>query len=408
MKIRFVESLDNITYAIRDFAPLAKKLEKNGEKIIYLNIGDPLKYDFNTPKHIIEAAYKAVMIENKNFYSESQGVEELREAIAEEEKRYNDVDIDKEDVIVTQGVSEGISFIARILLDINDNLLIPSPSYPLYIGGPMVYYSHSLEYRMIEEEDWAPDIDDIRNKINSKTKAIIILNPNNPTGAVYEEKTIRGIIDIAGEYNLPIISDEIYNKNIYDNTILFKSPATLSKDIPVFVLNGFSKAYLMTGWRVGYLFLHDPSGENKDRAKELLLKLSRLRICPSTPAQYAALAALKGPQDHIKEVNDKFDKRSKIFYKRISDSNFFTASKPKAAFYIFPRIEASSFKDDRVFAKKLLEEAGVFIVHGSGFGTYGEQHFRAVTLPPEDIIELAMDKMENFLEKYEKNLVSIK
>ena len=398
MKIDFVNSLNNVTYAIRDLVPLARKLEKEKE-IIYLNIGDPLKYDFKTPSHIVEAAYKASMENNKNFYADSQGLQELREAIAVHEKEYNKVETDAENILVTQGVSEGIAFLAKILLNPGENILVPSPAYPLYLSIPLIYYAEPREYKMMEEDEWKPDVDDVRSKIDEKTKGIVIINPNNPTGAVYNQKDVKEIIDIAGEYSIPIISDEIYNKNIFVKNVEFKSPARLSKDVPVFVLNGFSKAYLMTGWRIGYLYLYDSTGENEERTMELLLKIARLRLSANTPAQYAALAALTGPQDHIEEVNRKFEKRANAIYKRLYEMGMFYVVKPKAAFYIFPKIEDEEFSDDKEFAKRLLLEAGVFIVQGSGFGSLGKRHFRAVTLPPEDLINRAMDKMEKFIKK---------
>ncbi len=396
MKISFVNSLDEITYAIRELVPLAKKVEKEKE-VIYLNIGDPLRYDFKTPSHIIEAAYKAAMLENKNFYSESQGLSELREAIAIHEKEYNNVEVDADDIFVTQGVSEGIMFLLRTLLNPGENILVPSPAYPLYLSIPLLYYAKPKEYRIIEENGWRPDIDDIREKIDEKTKGIVIINPNNPTGEVYDQRDVKKIIDIAGEYDIPVVSDEIYNKNIFDDEIKFRSPANLTNDVPVFVLNGFSKAYLMTGWRVGYIYLYDPTGENRERAVQLLLKTARLRICANTIAQYAALAALTGPQDHIKEMNRKFRSRVDIIYKRLIEMDIFHVMKPKAAFYIFPRIDNEKLSDDREFARKLLLEKGVFVVQGSGFGTLGKSHFRAVTLPPENLINKAMDKMEAFI-----------
>ncbi len=398
MKIRFTEDLDNIEYAIRGLVPLAREAAKKGKKIIYLNIGDPLKYDFKTPKHIIEAAYNASMRDNRNYYGESQGISELREAISEHEKRINNVEISPNDIIVTQGVSEGISFICRILLDRGDEALVPSPSYPLYINVPELYHAKPVEYNVVEEDGWIPDVDDIRKKINDKTRFITIINPNNPTGSVYSEKVIRNIIDIAGEYGIPIVSDEIYNQIVFDGR--FISPASISKDVPVFVLNGFSKAYLMTGWRLGYIYIHDPSGENRERAINLIMKMAMIRLSANTPAQYGAVAALRGPQDHIKEINRRFRERSELMYKRLSEMPGISVVKPKGTFYIFPRISREIFSgDDKKFVKKLLLDTGVFVVYGSGFGETGVGHFRAVTLPPEDTIGEAMDKIEEFIEK---------
>ena len=209
MKINLVEDLEYVKYAIRDLVPIAEDLERRGMRIIYLNIGDPLKYDFQTPKHIIEAAYKA-MLENKNYYGPSHGLRELREAIARHEKSMNNVDLDPDDIIITLGVSEAISFVTRILLKPGDEILIPSPAYPLYLSIPIIYNGRAVEYRMIEEEGWRPDIDDIRRKISDRTRYIVVINPNNPTGAVYSSNDVKEIVDLAGEYNIPIVLSLIH------------------------------------------------------------------------------------------------------------------------------------------------------------------------------------------------------
>ncbi len=253
MKINLVEDLEYVKYAIRDLVPIAEDLERGGIRIIYLNIGDPLKYAFQTLKYIIKVAYKA-MLENRNYYGPSHGLRELREAIVGHGKSINNIDVDPDDIIITLGVSEAISFVTRILLKPGDEILTPSPAYPPYLSIPIIYNGRAVEYRMIEEEGWRPDIDNIRRKISDRTRYIVVINPNNPTGAVYSSRDVKEIVDLAGEYNIPIVSDEIYNKIIFDD-LDYSSPASLSNDVPVFVLNGFSKAYLMTGWRVGYIYL---------------------------------------------------------------------------------------------------------------------------------------------------------
>lgn len=402
MKIKLSSNLENVRYAIRDLVPLAKDVEGKGKEVIYLNIGDPLKYDFKTPLHIIEAMHKAAL-HNKNHYSESQGLKELREAIVRHEKRINNISIDPENILITQGVSEGITFLLRILLERGDNILTPSPAYPLYINVPKIYDAKAIEYKLNENNNWEPDIDDVRKKIDLNCKAITIINPNNPTGAVFTEKTIKELIDLAGEYDIPIISDEIYNQILLDD-IDFKSPAELSKDVPVFVLNGFSKAYLMTGWRIGYMYLHDPSGENVKPTMNLLLKMARIRLSANILAQYGALAALEGPQDHINQINRIYKKRMEIMYKGLIETEYFTIVKPKGAFYIFPRIMKKILDgDDIKFSIDLLSTKGIFTVFGSGFGKYGKEHFRAVTLPPERDLYISVNKIKEFCQDIENN-----
>jgi tyrosine/nicotianamine family aminotransferase len=398
MRISFAKDIEQIRYAIRDLVPIAKEVEAKGKDVIYLNIGDPLKYDFKTPDHIIDALYQA-SLENHNYYAESQGILELREAIARHEKRVNNVSIEPEHIVVTQGVSEGIIFTCRILLEMGDNILVPSPTYPLYTNVPLTFHSTSLEYKLEEDNNWEPDLEDIRRLINNKTRFIVIINPNNPTGAVFNEKSIREIINIAGEHGIPIVSDEIYNQIIYGSERI-RSPASLSNDVPVIVLNGFSKAYLMTGWRVGYMYIHDPSGENIDKFIELTNKMARMRLSANILAQYGALAALNGPQDHIKEINRKFEIRSMIMYRELTQIQGIDVNQPKGGFYIFPRIDKKIFDgDDRKFVLELLRNEGVFVVNGDGFGRYGIQHFRAVTLPPEDILRDAMERISRFIRK---------
>lgn len=400
MSKNIAERISYIKYAIRELVPLAKQLEARGEKIIYLNIGDPLKYDFDTPKHVKEALYKAV-IEKHNYYSLSQGDPELREAIAYKEKTWHGVEVDPSDIVVTQGVSEAIGFVCATLLNPGDELLVPEPSYPLYNVYPQLYGAKSTVYKCSEDNGWQPDIDDIKKKITERTKGIVIINPNNPTGALYEEKTVKEILDIAAEHSLIVISDEIYDGIVFEGK--FKSTASLTKDTPVIVLNGFSKTFLMTGWRLGYLYVHDPTGRYKDILLQAFIKMARCRLCAATPIQKAAAVALKGPLDHLTEMVARLRERRDYIYKRIEESDYLSAVKPKSAFYIFPKINVKGdWKNDKEFAEKLLIEEKVLIVHGSGFGKTGENHFRAVFLPPLNTLEEAFNRIEAFIRKHKK------
>jgi len=392
------DRISHINYAIRELVPLAKELEAKGEKVIYLNIGDPLKYDFDTPTHVKEALYKATL-EKHNYYSRSEGDSELRKAIAFKEKSWHNVDVEPENIIITQGVSEAINFVCAVLLNPGDELLIPEPSYPLYSTYPTLYGGKSIVYKCSEENSWQPDIDDISRKISEKTKAVVLINPNNPTGTVYEEKTIKMILDIASENSLIVISDEIYDGIVFEGN--FKSTAYLTKDTPVIVLNGFSKTFLMTGWRLGYLYIKDPTEQYVDELREAVIKMARCRLCAATPIQKAAIAALRGPLDHLKLMVSKLRQRRDYIYKRITEISELSAVKPKSTFYIFPKIETrGDWKNDREFAEKLLLEEKVLIVHGSGFGEAGRNHFRAVFLPPIHVLEEAFNRIQSFLKKH--------
>ncbi len=385
-----------IEYAIRDVVIPAKELEKKGIKVLKLNIGDPNKFDFDAPEHMKEAFCKAIK-EGHNYYSDSVGIQEVREAIAEKERR-NGAKVSPEDIFITVGTSEAIQVLTGALTDPGEEILVPSPTYPPYIGIPKYLGTNPVEYFTIEEEGWIPDPDDIRKKINEKTRGIVIINPNNPTGALYPEKAIREIVDIAGEYEIPVISDEIYNQLLYEGN--FVSPAKVSKDVPVIVLNGLSKVYFATGWRFGYIAVSDPEGKLGD-LKEAIAKLLRIRVSSNTPVQFAALAAFTGSMRYLEDYLKKLKRRRDLTYSMLSDMEGISLVKPKGAFYVFPKveIERGPWKDDKEFVLDFLHEEHVLLVHGSGFGECGKGHFRAVFLPPEEILEEAFSRLERFLQR---------
>jgi aspartate/methionine/tyrosine aminotransferase len=391
-----------VSYAIREVVLPARELEKKGVKVLHLNIGDPNKYDFDTPKHMKDALYQATK-EGYNGYSSSEGDNELREGIIKREKKRNKVDYKLEDVCITTGVTEGLQILLNASLDPNDELLIPGPTYPQYNLITKFNDAEPVSYRCIEEENWQPDVDDIRKKITSKTKGLVLINPNNPTGALYPKKVIKEIIDIAGENLIPIISDEIYDDMTFDEKQ--SATTTLAKDVPVITFNGFSKVYLVPGWRIGYTLFHH-SGE-LDEVQDAFMRIARSRLCASSVCQRACIAALKGPQGHIREVNNKLRKRRDFSYKRINEIKGLSTAKPDGAFYIFPKIETMDkgiWKTDKEFVLDLLNEAHVLVVHGSGFcTTYGKDHFRAVILPTLDTLEEAFNNIEAFMNKRLKN-----
>ncbi|HUU79592.1 MAG TPA: aminotransferase class I/II-fold pyridoxal phosphate-dependent enzyme [candidate division Zixibacteria bacterium] len=400
-KIIQASRVQDLKYAIRDISAEARKMAAQGKDLIWLNIGDPNKFDFETPQNIVDAFVKAAR-ENKSFYSESQGILPLREAIVEKETKINGAkNLTVDDVHVTAGISEGIMFLFGSLLNQGDEVLIPGPAYPSYTAFPKFYEAQAVTYRTISDDNWQPDEEDIRKKVTDKTKAILVINPNNPTGAVYREKELKNIVDIAGEFNIPIIADEIYDRLTMDQK--FIGMPSVSKDVPLFMMNGFSKVYLMPGWRVGYCYLQDPDDKIRD-VYEGIIKLGRLRLCVNTPAQYGCIEALTGPQDHIKETVAKLRSRRDLIYKRLNEIDGISTEKPEAAFYIFPKIEnLGKYKTDKEFILSLLREEGVVGVFGSGFDPiYGNNHFRLVFLSPDKIIEDAMHRLENFMKRIEK------
>ncbi len=399
--VKVTKRASNIEYAIRDVIVHTQELIKNGKKIYYLNIGDPAAFDFKTPQYVKDALCKAID-EDNNYYSVSEGRPELREAIVRKEKRVNNVDITSNNVIITEGISEGIEMVLAALVEKGDEILFPGPTYPPYISYTKFFEGTPVSYETIEEEGWVPNIDDLRSKISPKTRAIVITNPNNPTGSVYSEKCIKEMLDIAGEHDLPLLSDEIYDQLTYEKP--FVSTAHLSKDVPVVGMNGFSKVYQMTGWRLGYMYFKG-EGKQLDDLRMGVEKQCRIRLCANTPVQIAGAAALDGPQDFVKGIVEKLKQRRDYAWKRLNEIEGISATKPEGAFYIFPKIHdvGTRWKTDMEFVVQLLKETGVLIVNGSGFDpVYGKDHARIVFLPPCEELEEAFNCLEQFMKKKEK------
>jgi len=398
VKVKVTARAQAVEYAIRDVVVNAGLLATMGKKIFYLNIGDPVAFDFPTPPHIKQALIEAVQ-SGENYYAPSEGVPELRQAIVEKEKRVNGVSIAAENVLITSGVSEGIRMVISALIEKGDEILVPGPAYPPYISYSKAYDGTPITYETIEEENWQPNIDDLRSKISEKTRVIVIVNPNNPSGALYRKKVVKQILDIAGEHDLLVLSDEIYDQIRYIEE--YVSTAHLAKDLPVVGLNGFSKVYLMTGWRLGYVYFYDQNNDLQE-LKKSIEKEQRIRICSNTPVQMAGIAALRGPQDHVKDMVEKLKLRRDYAWKRLNEIEGISCAKPEGAFYVFPKIHAvgSKWKTDMEFAVELLKETGVLLVHGSGFDPiYGAGHVRAVFLPPIETLEQAFNKIEQFMKK---------
>jgi alanine-synthesizing transaminase len=386
-----------VEYAIRDIISHARKYESTGKQIIYLNIGDPVKYDFRTPEHIKHALIDAVK-NNKNYYAESEGLPELRKAIVEKESQKG-LSVTEEDVLVTNGVSEGLDMTMASIIDPNSEVLMPGPYYPPYASYVKFYGGKPVEFKL--HEDGRPDLEDIISKINFKSRAMCIISPNNPTGEVFDRKSLQQLIDIAAEHDLYVICDEIYDKIVFGDK--FTAIGKVAKDAPVILLNGFSKAYLMTGWRCGYICTNGNS-RKLDEIRENIPKLARVRISTNLPVQIAAVQALQGPQDHITEMVEKLRRRRDYVVRSLNAIEGISCKMPQGAFYVFPKINLDSrWKDDKQFVLDLLNNTGVLTVHGSGFGTaFGAGHFRIVYLPPEEVLVEAMDKLERFICKSSK------
>ena len=380
-----------VEYAIRDIVSAAREIEQQGKTVDYLNIGDPVQFGFQPPENVKQALIDAVNKGN-NFYTQSEGLPELLNAIAQKENSKG-LSIGPENILVTNGVSEGLDMVISSIVEEGDEVLLPGPYYPPYASYVRLHGGKPIEFA-VDLKNSRPDIDDIKTKISSKTVAICLISPNNPTGLIFDEKSLKQIVDIANEHSLCLICDEIYDKIIFDQE--FTGIGKIAGDSPVIILNGFSKVHLMSGWRIGYIAFNNSKELNSIR--ENLPKLARVRISTNLPVQYAALESLRGPQDYITKFVSEIKTHRDYVVKRLNAMNNISCSNPQGAFYTFPKIENNKFASDKEFVLELLRQKGVLTVHGSGFGAqYGSGHFRVVYLPNMEILESAMNKIEDFV-----------
>ncbi|MEM7817249.1 MAG: aminotransferase class I/II-fold pyridoxal phosphate-dependent enzyme [Candidatus Aenigmatarchaeota archaeon] len=389
------QRMSRVEYAIRDLVAEAQKLERAGKKVLYANIGDPQKYGFEPPRAMLEALHGAVHA-GHNYYTDSEGDAECRQAIAERERRIGGAKIAPEDVIVTAGVSEAILFLNAALIEEGGEALLPGPGYPPYMSYANFFGGRPVFYRTAEENGWQPDISDVEKKITGRTKYLLVINPNNPTGAVYSKKTLKEIINLAGQHKLVLVADEVYDSLTFDKP--FHSMAGLAAEagVPIIVFNGLSKGYMATGWRLGWACFVN-ADEQLNAVKEAMLKLARVRLCAPTPVQKAAIPMLRNSEKVLKKEVEALRERRDFSYKRLNEIPGISAAKPEGAFYIFPKIEDAKWKDDKSFVLDLLHKKRVLAVHGSGFGGYGEGHFRIVFLPEVKILAEIYDRLEAFM-----------
>ena len=380
-----------VEYAIRDIVLAARKVEQSGMTVDYLNIGDPVQFGFQPPDNVKQALINSIN-KGENYYSTSEGLLELREEIAKKEN-LKGLSITADDILITNGVSEGLDMVISSIVEEGDEVLLPGPYYPPYASYVRLHGGIPVEFS-VDLNNSTPDLDDIKSKITSKTVAICLISPNNPTGVVFNENALKELVDIANEHNLYIICDEIYDQIIFDDK--FVGIGKVAGDSPVIILNGFSKVHLMSGWRIGYIaFNQSPQLES---IREHLPKLARVRIATSLPVQHAALESLRGPQNYINDFVSEMKKHRDLVVKRLNEMPGLSCPNPKGAFYAFPKIEDNRFASDKEFVTKLLESKGVLTVHGSGFGEqYGTGHFRLVYLPSLEILDSAMNKIEEFV-----------
>lgn len=383
--------LEPVRYAIRDLAVLAEDLASQGKQILPLNIGDPVLFDFCTPPHLIEAAAQA-MRDGHNGYAPSPGVSVALEAIranAEEEGIRN-----VQSIFVTEGVSEAVDISLTALLGADDNVLTPAPEYPLYSAILAKLGVQKKSYRLDESNNWEPDVEHLASLVDKNTRGLVLINPNNPTGAVYSRRTLKAIVEIARRHNLVILTDEIYEKLLL-NSDSHIPIATLASDVAVVTLNGLSKACLAPGWRVGWGIVSGDAAAVRPYV-DGIQKLLRTRLCANHPLQYAIPAALQGPDEYLTDAVRKLRSRRDVVTEWARKTSGVSCVTPQAAFYAFPRLDIE--EDDETFVKGLLKEKGVLVVHGSGFAQPPpHRHIRIVFLPQEDILRDALGRIADYL-----------
>jgi len=395
------EKLRHVCYEIRGPAlQEAKRLEEEGHRITKLNIGNPGAFGFEAPDEILHDVI--LNLPESQAYSDSKGLFSARKAVMHETQRLQIPGVGIEDIYLGNGVSELIVMAMQALLNYGDEVLIPAPDYPLWTAAATLSGGKAVHYLCDESSDWYPDLDDIKQKINSKTKAIVVINPNNPTGAVYSRELLEGIVKMAEENDLILFADEIYDKILYEDAKHIPL-STLTEDVLVATFNGLSKSYRLAGFRSGWMFL---SGA-KDRARDYIEGLdilSNMRLCSNVPAQQAIQTALGGYQS-INELiipggrmRDQRDAAMEI----LDSIPGIRCVKPMGAIYLFPRIDPSviNIQNDEKFILDFLLQEHVLMVQGSGFNIPDRNHFRIVFLPREDDLRQALNKLASFLESY--------
>lgn len=393
--------LDHVLYDVRGpVVEEATRMENTGTNVLKLNIGNPAPFGFRTPDEIIYDMRQ--QLTECEGYSTAKGSFSARKAIMQYAQLRQIPHVSIEDVYTGNGVSELINLCMSALLDNGDEILIPSPDYPLWTACATLAGGKVVHYLCDEQADWYPDLEDIKKKINSRTKAIVIINPNNPTGALYPREILQQIVEIARKHQLIIFSDEIYDRLVMDDEE-HVSIASLAPDLFCVTFSGLSKSHMIAGFRIGWMIL---SG-NKTMAKDYIEginMLSNMRLCSNVPAQSIVQTALGGYQsvkDYIIPGGRIYEQREYI-YKALTDIPGITAVKPKAAFYIFPKLDVKKFNimDDEKFALDLLREKHILIIHGGGFNWKQPDHFRVVYLPRVEVLEQASKKIADFLNGY--------
>ena len=393
--------LDHVLYDVRGpVVDEAARMEAEGERILKLNIGNPAPFGFRTPDEVVKDMRQ--QLTDCEGYSDSRGLFSARKAIMQYAQVKGLPNVQMEHIYTGNGVSELIQLSMHALLDDGDEILIPSPDYPLWTACATLAGGHPVHYLCDEQSEWYPDIADMESKVTDRTKALVIINPNNPTGAVYPREVLEQIVELARRHQLMIFSDEIYDRLCMDG-VEHVSIASLAPDLPCVTFSGLSKSHMIAGYRIGWMIL---SGNIRCMSDFLLgvNMLSNMRLCSNVPAQSIVQTALGGYQSvetYVRPGGRVYDQRDFV-YRALNEIDGVTAVKPKAAFYIFPKLDVKKFNihDDEQFALDLLHQKKILVTRGGGFNWDQPDHFRVVYLPRIDVLAECMDDLADFLSTY--------
>ncbi|BCB27550.1 aminotransferase [Sulfurimicrobium lacus] len=395
--------LNNVCYDIRGpVLARARQMEEDGHRIIKLNIGNPAQFGFETPEEIVHDVI--INLPNASGYTDSKGLFSARKAVMHYTQQKNIRDVQMEDIYIGNGVSELIVMAMQALLNTGDEVLVPAPDYPLWTAAVTLAGGTPRHYICDEQAGWFPDLDDIRGKITPNTRAIVLINPNNPTGALYPVELLQEVVEIARQHQLIIYADEIYDKVLYDGA-QHTSIASLADDVLFVTFNGLSKNYRAAGYRAGWLVVSGEKRHAKDYTEGLTM-LASMRLCSNAPAQYAIQTALGGYQsiDDLVAPTGRLCRQRDLAHAMLTDIPGVTCTKPQGAMYLFPRLDPKMYPidNDQDFILELLLEEKVLLVQGSGFNWPTPDHFRVVFLPNVDDLQEAIGRIAHFLEMYRK------
>ncbi|MFW6773097.1 pyridoxal phosphate-dependent aminotransferase [Nocardioides sp. CPCC 205120] len=393
------KKLQNVRYDVR--GPIlveAQRLEAEGHRILKLNIGNPAPFGFEAPQSIV--ADMVAHLPDAQGYSDSRGIYSARTAVAQYYQSRGLTETAVDDVFIGNGVSEMISLVLQAFLDDGNEILVPAPDYPLWTGAVTLSGGTPVHYRCDEEDGWNPDLADIEAKITPNTQGIVIINPNNPTGAVYSEETVKGLVDIARRHELVVFSDEIYEKILFDDAVHHHTAAFAGDDVLCLTFSGLSKAYRVCGYRAGWVMISGPRHAAESFLEGLTL-LANMRMCANVPAQHAIQTALGGYQSINEYIvpGGRFYEQSKTAWRLLNEIEGVSCVEPMGALYCFPKLDTEMFGivDDQAFVLDLLRAKKLLVTHGTGFNWFEPDHFRLVTLPDVDMLTEAIERIADFL-----------